>query len=247
MRTLESPTRSLVKAITYRFAGSCATVMVVWALTRRWEISFGTGALDFIVKIFLFFFHERIWNRVSWGKKEITPAVIWFTGLSGAGKTTIARVLLERFRKAGLSTELLDGDVVRQVFKDVGFSRVERLRHLASMGFVASELEKNGTFVLASFITPYEEARQMLRSVCKQFIEVYVSTPLAVCESRDPKGLYQRARAGELTQFTGISDVFEKPVSPEITLDTSAQNIEQSVDVLIGQLKQQVPSLRKWL
>ena len=243
-RIEEAPTRSGVKSLSYCVLGTLVTMLVVWLKTGEWSMTVGAGIMDFFAKMILFYTHERVWNQILWGKRELTPAVIWFTGLCGAGKTTLSERLLALMEKNALSVDLLDGDSVRSFFKDTGFTRSERIRHLTSMGFIAAKLERNGTFVLASFITPYEEARDQIRSQCSNFIEVYVGTPLDVCEKRDPKGLYKRARSGEIKNFTGISDDFEVPHRSEIILDTSHQSIDQAFEELIFKLKEKIPNLK---
>lgn len=165
-------------------------------------------------------------------------SVIWFTGLSGAGKTTLAEKLYRELNASGASVELLDGDAIRAITGNAGFDRAERLKHLRTMGFIASLLEKHGVTVIASFIAPYAEARDEIRRLCRRYVEVYVSTPLAVCEKRDPKGLYQRARRGELKKFTGIDDAYEVPKNPEITLDTSVASLDESYRELRSALRQ---------
>ena len=163
--------------------------------------------------------------------------VIWFTGLSGAGKSTLAEALGGYIRSRGEKVELLDGDIVRKVFPQTGFSKKERDEHIRRMGYLASILERNGVFVIASFISPYRESRDFVRGFCKNFVEVYVSTSLAECEKRDVKGLYRRARAGEISSFTGIDDPYEVPLSPEITIDTAGESVEESLESLINKLK----------
>jgi adenylylsulfate kinase len=227
-KNLDLPSRSFAKAVSYRVFGTGVTVAIAFATTRRWDLSLGIGGLDFIAKIALFYGHERAWEFVPWGRRRVKPAVIWFTGLSGAGKTTLATRLYEDLRAEGRSVDLLDGDAVRAVFSDVGFTHGDRSRYLKSMGFIASRLEKNGTTVIASFITPYRQAREEIRGLCSNFVEVYVSTPLEVCEARDVKGLYRKARSGEIHNFTGISDEFEVPLHPEAHVDTSKATIEES-------------------
>lgn len=163
-------------------------------------------------------------------------SVIWFTGLSGAGKTTLAERLYAELKSKGRNVEYLDGDRVRAAIGNSGFSREERLRHLKIMGWTASLLESHGVTVIASFITPYEMARREIRSLCRNFIEVYVSTPIEVCEKRDPKGLYKKARAGELKSFTGVDDEFEIPANPEITIDTSTKSADSAFMLLKSDL-----------
>jgi adenylylsulfate kinase len=133
-----------------------------------------------------------------------TGCVIWFTGLSGAGKSTLADALDLRLRNYGADTERLDGDSVREIFPATGFSREERNLHNKRIGFMASLLEKHGVLVLASFVSPYSEGRKAARALCRNFVEIHVSTSLDECEKRDVKGLYRRARNGELQGFTGI-------------------------------------------
>jgi adenylylsulfate kinase len=157
-----------------------------------------------------------------------TPAkVIWLTGLSGSGKTTLATALAEELEYRLTKVEVLDGDALRN-FMPTGFSREEREAHARRVAFLASRLAHHGITVVVALVSPYRSSRAYARDLCKGFVEVYVSTSLELCERRDPKGLYKRARAGELLQFTGIDDPYEVPEAPELTIDTSTG----SVDVL---------------
>ena len=155
--------------------------------------------------------------------------VIWLTGLSASGKTTIAEALINNLKDRGHRVEHLDGDLIRKIFPGTGFTREERDRHVKRIGYLAAMLEKHDVFVVASFISPYQEARAFVRSQCKNFLEVYVSTPLAECEKRDPKGLYKKARTGEISNFTGISDPYEPPENPEIEIDTTGITVDEAV------------------
>ena len=161
------------------------------------------------------------------------PFVLWFTGLSGSGKSTIAFEVHNRLIRAGFRSEYLDGDSVRELFP-TGFSRQERDTHIKRMGWFASRLEKQGVFVIASFVSPYAEARSFVRNLCRNFAEIYVSTPIEECERRDVKGLYALARRGEIKNFTGVSDPYEVPHAPEVTIDTSDETVERAVDVVLS-------------
>lgn len=136
-----------------------------------------------------------------------------------------------------MKIEKLDGDVVRSILPKTGFSKEERNEHIKRIGFISSMLERNGISVLASFISPYHESRNFVRRLCNNFIEVYVSTPVEECEKRDVKGLYAKARSGEIKNFTGIDDPFEAPVNPEIKIDTSSQSVEESAGIIIEYLE----------
>ncbi len=165
-----------------------------------------------------------------------TGAVVWLTGLSGAGKTTLAERLQRRLWLRGEAVELLDGDAVRQLLPHVGFSPEERDAHVRHMGFVASCLERHGVVTLVALISPRTAARQFARSLCRAFVEVHVSTPLAECERRDVKGLYARARRGEIRGFTGIDAEYEAPERPELALDTTTLSVDGAADRVLEAL-----------
>ena len=224
----ETHVRTLAKAISWRVLGTVATITLVYAYTRRFVPSLAIGGLEFTSKIALYWFHERVWDRLHFGKEGVRPAVLWFTGLSGSGKSTLSRWVADRMRQAGMRVEELDGDVIRDIFPNTGFTRADRDAHIRRVGYLASKLEQNGVFVVASFVSPYEESRQFVRKQCKNFVEIYVSTPLAVCETRDVKGLYARARSGAIKNFTGVDDPYEPPSNPELVIDTTSIPIEQA-------------------
>ncbi|MFC2096235.1 adenylyl-sulfate kinase, partial [Bacteroidota bacterium] len=198
------------------------------------------------LKMVLYFFHERFWNKIEFGKKEIKPSVIWFTGLSGSGKSTLSENVFAKLKKKGIKVEHLDGDAVRNIFPKTGFSKEERNKHIRRVGFLASKLEQNGVTVIASFISPYQETRDFVRNLCSNFIEVHVSTPLEVCENRDTKGLYKKARSGEIKQFTGIDDPYEIPENPEISIDTTSLTVEESINNIIAFLNNRKPTAKSF-
>lgn len=169
--------------------------------------------------------------------KKFKPAVLWFTGLSGSGKSTISENIYSALTERGYRTEHLDGDAIREIFPKTGFSREERNAHVKRVGYIASRLQAHGVFVIGSFISPYREARQFVRDLCEDFVEIYVSTPLEVCEERDVKGLYKKARKGEITQFTGIDDPYEAPQDPELEIDTTNISPDEAVQRVLEYLE----------
>lgn len=171
--------------------------------------------------------------------KNQKPCLLWFTGLSGSGKSTIANALDVALHQRGYHTFLLDGDNVRHgLCRDLGFSDDDREENIRRVGEVCKLFADAGLIVMSAFISPFTSDRRLVRGLfpAGEFIEVFMDTPLDTCESRDPKGLYQKARAGEIKHFTGIDSPYEVPSHPEIRLDTSCHTVEECVESLIGYL-----------
>ncbi len=170
---------------------------------------------------------------------EQKGVTIWFTGMSGAGKTALAIRLEEELRRRGLKVERLDGDIVRQsLTRDLGFSKEDRDKNIERVTFVAKLLTRNGVAVLCSFISPYRKVRADVRSQVGNFVEVYCHAPLETLIERDVKGLYKKAIAGEIESFTGISDPYEVPESPEVMIDSSTETIEESLAKVLSKLEE---------
>jgi len=164
---------------------------------------------------------------------------IWFTGLSGAGKTTICQAMEQKLINLGYKVEVLDGDIVRQnLCKGLGFSREDRNENIRRIGFVAQLLTRHKVIVLVSAISPYREIRQEVGQKIGNFMEVYVNAPLEVCEQRDVKGLYKRARNGEIPKFTGIDDPYEPPLNPTVECRTDQESVAESVDKVWQKLEE---------
>lgn len=176
-------------------------------------------------------------SKTELNKTEKPAFVLWLTGLSGAGKTTLAIRLYEYLCTQGRKVERLDGDTLRGVFANTGFSKEARNDHIQRVGFMASRLEHHGVCVICSFISPYRDARHFVRSQCSHFIEVYVNASLDECKRRDVKGLYEKALAGQISSFTGVDDPYEQPEQPEIVVNTEKQTVEDSVQQIVDYLK----------
>jgi adenylylsulfate kinase len=164
---------------------------------------------------------------------------LWFTGLSGSGKTTITTHLVKEFRRRGSKLEVLDGDIVREnLSKGLGFSKEDRDTNIRRIAFVADLLSRNDVPVITAAISPYREIRDEARKkMGDRFIEIYTEAPLEVCEERDVKGLYAKARSGEIKEFTGISDPYEPPENPEILIETDKQSPEESAQQILDYLE----------
>lgn len=168
--------------------------------------------------------------------------VVWFTGLPGSGKTTVAEALRKRLRNAGYRVELLDGDWVRKTINtDAGFTRDQRRTHLLRVAWISRLLARNGVIVLCSFVSPYKDVRAGIRRIVEEeipFIEVYAKCSLEECIRRDPKGLYKKALAGEIKNFTGLDDPYEEPENPELIIDTEHGGVEENVNKVIEKLRE---------
>ena len=166
---------------------------------------------------------------------------LWFTGLSGSGKSTLAQYLTPKLVGLGKKVEVLDGDEVREnLSKGLGFSKEDRDTNIRRIGYVANMLSRNGVVSITAAISPYTSVRNEVREACQAaFVEVYVDCPLAVVEERDTKGLYKKARQGIIKNFTGISDPYEAPTSPEVCVNTADESIEESAEKILGYLREQ--------
>ena len=163
--------------------------------------------------------------------------ILWFTGLSGSGKSTLADFITPVLRERGVKVEILDGDVVRtNLSKGLGFSKEDRDTNIRRIGFVAGLLARNGCCGITAAISPYQSIRDEIRGATQNFVEVYVEAPLDVVEERDTKGLYKKARAGEIKNFTGVSDPYEAPTNAEVTVHTGDESIEQSANKILSYL-----------
>lgn len=185
--------------------------------------------------------HEGRVSRVEReGRVGHRGAILWFTGLSGSGKSTLANAVDHRLHELGLSSYVLDGDNVRHGLNgDLGFSPEDRTENIRRIGEVAKLFTDAGTFALTAFISPYREDRDRIRATTDRpddFVEIFVSCPLDVCEERDPKGLYVKARAGEIPEFTGISAPYEEPVTAELVVDTAESLLDECVDQVLKHL-----------
>ena len=163
----------------------------------------------------------------------------WFTGLPCSGKSTIADATAEELRKMGLKVERLDADIIRKhLWRELGYSKEDRDENIRRAAYLAQLLTRNGIAVLTSFISPYQETRDYARKQIGNFVEIYVKCPVEVCIQRDRRGMYRKALAGEIQNFTGVSDPYEEPLNPEVIIESDQELVEQSVAKVIAKLKE---------
>ena len=225
----ETSTRSILKSVSWRALGTLITAGVVWIVTRRFALAAGVGGAEAVAKTLLFYLHERAWDRLKIGRRRVQPAVIWFTGLPCAGKTTLARHVHGELTKRGWPSELLDGDAVRRVFPATGFTRAERHVHVCRVGHLASRMESHGIFAVAALISPYAESRAFVRGLCKRYLEIHLSTPLAECVSAaTPRASTRGPAAASCPASPASTTPTRRPTAPDLTIDTSTTSVEEA-------------------
>ncbi len=235
---IETKYRSLVKAISWRIVATATTTIIVFLLFKRIDLAIAAGIIESISKIFIYFIHERIWEKVNFGRKRVTPFVLWFTGLPFSGKTTIADIVFEKLSKNNkILLQRLDSREIRTMIPEIGYTKPERVLHLKRIAYLIKILQRNSISVIASFVSPYKEIREFLRKNTYNFVEVYVKASLDTCRQRDFKGLYEKAEIGKIKNFTGIHEPYEEPNNPEIILDTEKYTPEQLANIVIDYVK----------
>jgi adenylylsulfate kinase len=169
--------------------------------------------------------------------RNASGVTVWFTGLTSAGKITLSSAVARKLKQTGAAVELLDSDIVRQkLCAELGFSHRDREENVRRLAFVAELLARNGVIVLVAAVSPYRALREEIRNNSSNFLEVYVNAPLEICEWRDVKGLYRRARSGEIRDFTGIDDIYEPPLHPEVECRTDVETVETCVEKVVARI-----------
>ncbi len=233
----ETNLRSIAKGVSWRFVATGTTIAIVYLFFGRLDLAVAAGVIETVLKIALYWGHEKVWQRVRFGKKRIEPFNVWFTGLPLSGKSTIADRLYEKLRKLDIPIERIDSKDIRELIPDLGYTREDRNRHMKRIGHLIQTLQKNSISTVASFVSPYRESRKAIRTMVKNNIVVYVKADLESCKKRDYKGVYKRALDGELKNFTGISDVYEEPRHAEIVIDTEKTDPDEAAEIVFRYIK----------
>ena len=233
----ETNIRSIVKGVSWRVIATGTTISIVYYFFGRLDLAVLAGVLESIIKIALFWAHERVWFKIRWGKKKIEPFNLWFTGLPLSGKTTLGDAVYEELLKLQIPLERLDSKDIRDVVPDIGFSREDRNRHMKRVAHLIKTLQNNSISTVASFVSPYRESRKTVREMIKNNIVVYVKADVEICKERDKAGKYDKAMRGEYQNFTGVNDIYEEPQHAEIVIDTEHTSVKDATKIIVKYIK----------
>ncbi|PLX89873.1 MAG: adenylyl-sulfate kinase [Desulfuromonas sp.] len=236
----ETKSRSVLKAISWRTWATFTTAVIVFIFTGAFALAITVGLLEVFAKMGLYFFHERLWQKISYGKKEVPSFVLWFTGLPASGKKELASRVFEKLRADKLKVERIDSRDVRPLFPETGFTPEEVNKHIKRSGHLAAMLEKNGIIVVASFVSPYSASRNFAREISTNFVEVYLRTTPEACEKRDQQGHYAKARSGEYQDFPGIHFDYQESDAPEIVLDVDCISVDEACEQIVSYINNNV-------
>ena len=230
----ETHQRSVIKAISWRIWATITTMTIVFLFTGKLELAASVGVFDVISKLILYFIHERLWNKLRFGIKEIKPFVLWLTGVPYSEKTAIANKVYDSLKNNGLRIERLDSREIRTFFPQVGFSKDKVNNHIERVGHLAGTLERNGIVVIVSSVSPYRESRDFARKLCENFVEVYTASSEETCrkryEERIKSGTIQKSKEFPKAVF----GLYEKPAQPEITLDTEKTSLDDCRNAILN-------------
>jgi len=233
----ETNKRSIVKGISWRVIATTTTIIIVYVFFGRLDLAIAAGMIETVLKVGLYWAHERAWFKVQWGRKKIEPFNLWFTGLPLSGKTTIADKVYEELEKLHIPIERIDSKDIRELIPDIGYTREDRNRHMHRIANLIRTLQKNSISTVASFVSPYRESRKAIREMVKNNIVVYVKADIETCKQRDYKSAYAKALSGEYKNFPGVDDIYEDPQHAEITIDTDNMSADDAAVLIVKYVK----------
>ncbi len=244
----ENKLRTMIKTITFRIVATLTTILLVYVFYGDLKIAGMIGIIEVVTKLFIYYIHERVWDKIHYGKNKPTAFVLWFTGLSGSGKSALADNISNYLNKQRFNIKYLNNKTMKEIFPQNDFSndfsnessesslsKEEKNSYIKSAGNFSATLEEHGVTVVSSLTSPYRESRDFVRNKCENFIEIYVSTPIEECQKTEDKNKDNKANEGE--DFTGTDKDYEAPQNPELTIDTSKHSIEESKKIIINYLK----------
>jgi len=232
--------RSIVKTISWRILATVTTVTLVYIFIGDVSIALSVGGIEVFLKMLIYFLHERAWDKIKFGKREIKPAVIWFTGLAKSGKKDIAKELVEILKKKEFKVEYIDGHSIRELMPETGHSREQVNLHIKKIGYLAKKLEEQGVFVVASFLSPYRESREFVKNLCNNFYEVYISTPINICKKRDNSGVYEKAIEGKISNLPGIDLEYEAPLNGSMNFNIENITPKEAAKEIFNKISQSI-------
>jgi len=233
----ETNKRSIVKGISWRVVATTTTILIVYFFFGRLDLAIAAGLIETVLKVALYWAHERVWMNVRWGKKKIEPFNLWFTGLPLSGKSTIADRVYAELEKLHIPLERIDSKDIRELVPDIGYTREDRNRHMKRIGHLVKTLQNNSVSTVCSFVSPYRESRKAIREMVKNNVVVYLKADVESCKKRDYKGVYEKALKGELQNFTGVNDIYEEPQHAEIVIDTDNVSVDEAVEKIVKYIK----------
>jgi len=218
--------RTILKTISWRITATSTTVIIVYIFTGQIDTAIEVGLMEMAAKMLIYYLHERGWDKLKFGKKEIPSFVVWITGIPVSGKTTLGDMIADDLDKTNRRHQRLDSHTIRALFPETGFEEKDVNRHIKRVGHLSSILEKNGIIAIASFVSPYKESREFVRKICSNFIEVHLQTTPEFAEKFDKNGFYVKAKKGEFKNVPGISTKFEMSENAELTFDMQKHSLE---------------------
>jgi len=234
----DSKLRTITKTISWRITATLTTTLLVFLFTGELKTAIEVGLLEMLAKMILYYFHERLWDHLSFGKREFPGFVLWINGIPRSGKTTVAGLVYQKLKNRKLKLQLLDSHDVRPLFPETGFNHDEVNTHIKRVGHLAAMLEKNGVSCIASFVSPFRESREFIRSQANNFIEVHLDNDPETISRFDGSGFYEKAREGEYSHVPGLHFPFEDSVTPELHIDMRNNSPEQAAGEIFHYLKE---------
>ncbi len=233
----DSNLRTILKTISWRITATTTTATLVYLFTGQLQTAIEVGLLEMGAKMLFYYLHERMWDKMMFGRVEVPAFVLWITGIPRSGKTTLGDMVETRLKDEKLKIQRLDSHDVRPLFPETGFSRDEVNNHIKRVGHLASMMEKNGIITIASFVSPFTESREFVRSICRNYVEVYLKTTPDHVRKYETDDIYDKAKRGLVHNVPGVDVEYEASEKTELVIDMTSLSLEEASEKLIKYIK----------